>query len=112
VRLELVSLLKHDPPAAYISENLPRMEDLREAPTRLLDEFEASALQKLRTGEELVVEVQPQEIHMVGALRALKQCTECHSVERGELLGAFTYRLVPANARPRRDAAPARKNAL
>ncbi len=33
-KLELVSLLKHDTPRVYESENLPRMDELRDAPTR------------------------------------------------------------------------------
>ena len=32
VRLELISLLKHETPAAYVSEHLPRMDELRDAP--------------------------------------------------------------------------------
>src|SRR5207244_4458956 len=41
LRLELVSLLLHDRPVTYVSENLPRMDKLRGAPTRPLDGFEA-----------------------------------------------------------------------
>jgi hypothetical protein len=103
VSLELVSLLKHETPAAYVSKNLPRMDDLTAAPTRPLDEFEQDALQKLREGEELVVVEQADELRMLGSLRAAKQCTECHAVQRGDLLGAFTYRLrrdVPRRRAP------------
>ena len=28
-----------------------------------------------------------------GSIRAVKQCLSCHSVERGELLGVFSYAL-------------------
>jgi hypothetical protein len=28
---------------------------------------------------------------MFGAVRAAKQCLKCHFVQRGELLGAFSY---------------------
>src|SRR5262249_55358553 len=45
-RLELVGLLLHEEPVVYVSENLPRMDELRGAPTRPLDPFEAAALEK------------------------------------------------------------------
>src|SRR5262249_50077563 len=37
-RLELVSLLKHETPLAYVSKSLPRMDGLATAATRPLDE--------------------------------------------------------------------------
>ena len=92
-RLELVSLLKFDAPRVYLSEHLPRMDELRNAETRPADEFEQQALQQLRNGEDIVVDQQLNTIRMVGAVRATKQCLDCHSVRRGELLGAFSYLL-------------------
>jgi len=92
-RLELVSLLKHDPPAAYLSRNLPRMDELADAPTRRLDDFEQNALQRLHDGEGLVAGARTNEIRMLGAIRAVQPCLECHQVGRGTLLGAFSYRL-------------------
>src|SRR5205823_3851235 len=53
-RLELVGLLMHEKPVAYVTEHLPRMDELGEAPTRSLDPFEASALERLRRGEDLL----------------------------------------------------------
>ncbi|MFL5243828.1 MAG: hypothetical protein ACJ8FY_17135 [Gemmataceae bacterium] len=93
--LELVSLLKHEEPVAYISKNLPRMDELRDAKTRPLDAFERDALQVLKHGEDLKVRHAPREIRMVGSIRAVSQCVQCHEVERGDLLGAFSYRLRP-----------------
>lgn len=107
--LELVSLLKHDVPAAYVSKNLPRMDELAQAPTRSLDAFETAALGQLRSGEEIVVEEDAGELRMLGSLRAAKQCIECHSVRRGDLLGAFTYHLrrdLPLHKRPVAAAKP------
>jgi hypothetical protein len=107
--LELVSLLKHEVPAAYVSQNLPRMDELANAPTRSLDTFETAALGQLRSGEEIVVEENAGELRMLGSLRAAKQCIECHSVSRGDLLGAFTYRLRrddPVRNRPVAAAKP------
>ncbi len=92
--LELVSLLKYDDPVVYLSENLPKMDELRDAPTRPLDPFEAEALAALLRGEDLMVRESPERMRMLGSLRAAKQCLRCHSVERGDLLGAFSYRLV------------------
>ena len=105
VRLELVSLLKHKPPVAYVSEHLPQMDELRDAPTRPLDEFERRAIDQLRSDEDLVIDDAPNRIRMVGSLRAGKDCLECHSVRRGELLGAFSYELIggrpiPVRAEP------------
>ena len=38
-RIELVGLLKHPEPVAYLSDRLPAMAELRDAPTRPLDAF-------------------------------------------------------------------------
>lgn len=97
-RLELVSLLKFDEPRVYVLDHLPRMDQLSSdtAPTRELNEFEAQALAKLRADEDLVVQSEGAEYQMLGSLRAARQCLDCHNVQRGELLGAFSYRLTLA----------------
>jgi hypothetical protein len=92
-RLELVGLLKHAEPAVYVSEHLPQMEELASAKTRPLTSFESASLAKLRDGEELVVSARANQIEMLGAVRAAKQCLACHQVPRGMLLGAFSYQL-------------------
>ena len=112
-RLELMSLLRHEEPAVYLSDHLPRMDELRDAPTRPLDAFETRALPALQRGADLRFEYSPavversgdrsttgstaegssDQIQMLGSIRALKQCTACHAAERGELLGAFSYTL-------------------
>ena len=61
-----------------------------------MNEFEASALEKLRSDEDLVVQSEGAEYQMLGSLRAAKQCLDCHNVQRGELLGAFSYQLTLA----------------
>ena len=94
-RVELVSLLKHERPMVYQSEFLPKMDELKSAPVRPLDAFEQRGLGKLRSGENLVVEAGDRQILMLGAIRAATQCLQCHSVERGALLGAFSYELLP-----------------
>lgn len=94
-RLELVSLLKFDTPAVYLSENLPRMDELAAAPTRPLDDFEVRALKAVRGGQELVTDESPERLRLFGAIRAFKACVKCHHGDEGELLGAFTYELHP-----------------
>lgn len=93
-RLELVSLLKFEKPAVYVSDQLPRMEDLQNAPKRGLASFEEKALKSLFEGEDLITEATPNRIRMMGSLRASKQCLECHQGERGALLGGFSYELL------------------
>jgi hypothetical protein len=90
-RLELVSLLRHTEPAVYVSAELPRMDTLNQDRVRPLSDFEGRALAALRGGEDVVTEATTNHIRMLGALRASKQCLECHQVRRGDLLGAFSY---------------------
>jgi hypothetical protein len=92
-RLELVSLLKHDEPVAYLSQHLPRMQDLQETKIRSLDAFEKEALLALQQGADLKVDQASSRIQMVGSVRAAQQCLKCHNAERGDLLGAFSYTL-------------------
>jgi hypothetical protein len=92
-RLELMSLLKHDKPAVYVSENLPRMSDLKKTKVREPTEFEQQALELLKNGEDLAADATLNRILMLGAVRAGKQCLDCHNAKRGELLGAFSYEL-------------------
>ena len=93
IRLQLVSLLKFERPAVYVSNNLPRMDELKGVPTRPLTPFEAKSLQSLREGDDIATETSGDRIRMVGSLRAGKQCLECHEVKRGDLLGAFSWEL-------------------
>lgn len=97
--LKLVSLLQFDEPQVYQSENLPRMDEISSmtVPTRDLDSFEAGALKQLLDGDETVLVTEGNQMRMLGALRARNQCMECHNVDHGELLGAFTYRFNVEN---------------
>jgi hypothetical protein len=91
--IDLVSLLCHSEPVAFVSDNLPRMDELKEAPTRPLDAFEAGGLKQLMDGEYLVVGEAGEKLRMLGSIRAVEQCVKCHGAERGDLLGAFSYTL-------------------
>jgi hypothetical protein len=84
----------------YVSKELPAMEALGKVPTRQPSEFETGAIEKLRGGEDLVIESRADTVKMVGSIRARQQCLGCHQTERGALLGAFSYDLArePAKA--------------
>jgi hypothetical protein len=94
LRLELVGLLREDLPRVYISDHLPRMQEIGELPTRPLDPFESAGLEKLHAGDELFVRETAGGARMVGAIRSAQQCVQCHGGERGDLLGAFSYRVA------------------
>ena len=95
-RLELVGLVCHPEPAVYVSEFLPRMTELDAVATRPADGFEATALKKLVAGEDLVAITTGPKVRLLGAVRNMSACVECHGGKRGDLLGAFSYRLAEA----------------
>jgi hypothetical protein len=92
-RLDLVSLLLHSEPQVYVSDYLPRMDELKKSAVRPLDPFEIAALKKLREGEDLVTGKHTGGMRMFGSIRTTQQCIQCHGGKRGDLLGAFTYEL-------------------
>jgi hypothetical protein len=92
-RLELVGLLMHAEPVVYVSDELPRMEKLRKVPTRPLNNFEVAGIKRLQQGDSLFIRETTESIRMLGAVRSIEQCVKCHGGERGDLLGAFSYRL-------------------
>ncbi len=73
------------------------------APLRALDGFEAEALSRLRQGSELVVRTTATEMRVLGAIRAVDGCRECHDCTRGDVLGAFTYSLSDVTGQPNPD---------
>jgi hypothetical protein len=94
--LDLVGLVKHDHPVAYVTTRI-QMNKLKETPTRDLDFFEATGVEQLKKGENLYARSQDGVIRMLGAIRAQTSCLSCHLVEEGTLLGAFSYTVRPAN---------------
>lgn len=94
--LELVSLLKHKSPVAYVSSYLPDMEKLANVETRSLHPFEKESLPRLEFDEDLVIAARTNEIRLLGSIRASASCLKCHEVETGTLLGAFSYHLTRA----------------
>jgi hypothetical protein len=98
-RVELVGLLAHPEPVVYVTEQLPAMVDVRSAPTRSLDGFEAAGLAAVQRGEDVHAARLGDEVRFVGAVRSARQCVGCHGGERGDLLGAFSYTLEPVGGR-------------
>jgi hypothetical protein len=108
-RLELVGLLRHDEPVVYVTDSMPAMDELDGVPTRPLDDFETAALTTLAAQVDVVVDQRPERIRMLGALRAGNNCLQCHEGQRGKLLGAFSYEIVPRKspAPPKKEVAAA-----
>jgi hypothetical protein len=90
-RIELVGLLLKEQPRVYLSDELPRMKDVRNVRTRELDGFEQTGLKALADGGLLFVREQADHVRMLGAIRSTSQCVACHGGSRGDLLGAFSY---------------------
>ena len=99
--VNLIGLVKHAEPVVYLTG---KAKDPKEVKTREPDDFEASALDALRNGEDLKAEKEGTKMRAVGPIYAGKRCTACH--ERGLFLGAFSYRLELAAAPKDADAAP------
>jgi hypothetical protein len=81
-------------PVVYVSGNVPRLEELRKASTRKLDDFETEGLKALRAGEDLFIRDAEEGRRMLGSIRNGKQCIACHGGTRGQLLGAFSYTML------------------
>lgn len=97
-KMALLSIHRFDEPVAYVSQYAPNMTRLTTAPTQPLNEFEASAVELLRSEQDVVIEQNDHLTRIVGSLRASSDCLTCHSAQRGELLGAFSYELRPSAA--------------
>ncbi len=61
--------------------------------TRELTPFESAALVEIRKGSDTIFHKTDSELRVLGVIRARQACLECHNVEVGAMLGAFTYRL-------------------
>ena len=87
-----------DPSGLYVSARRTILDPMSPSAAAGLDikdvqaALEADGLDALRKGDELFV----RDHRMLGAVRATKQCLECHGGNRGDLLGAFSYTLRPA----------------
>ena len=100
-RIHTVQLigLNGDVPRVYESSFInPTRSMLATTAYRPLSDFENHAIERLETGTNYVFSGEdhdPENPHatLVAALRASESCMECHDAKRGQLLGAFAYRL-------------------
>jgi hypothetical protein len=99
-QLQLIGLVMQKEPVVYLTDQVPKMTDVKEVPTRELDAFESAALDAIRGGESLKIEKHDNQLRMVGPIYAGQRCVKCHE-EKGKLLGAFTYRLERVTAEKR-----------
>jgi hypothetical protein len=68
--------------------------DGSKAPKRQLDEFELSALERIRNGADVVSQESGKTLRILGSIKARKDCLSCHTQSKeGDMLGAFTYTL-------------------
>jgi hypothetical protein len=92
----LIGLIKNDQPIVYVFN--PHSVDT--TPTlRDLSRFEKKALERLQQGKELVLATRGDELVMLGAIRARKECVKCHEQPLGALLGAFSYEIDEQSAK-------------
>lgn len=77
------------------SKGKAKAEPTRPPNSRAPNHLELAALDRFRDGEDVLVRSKGNVLQMVGALRATKQCLECHTTaKQGDLFGAFSYTLA------------------
>lgn len=107
IEIRLVGTTPEFGPRYFTNRNPPRKEFLSEFPFREPTDAESSALERLKTRqslrEELPTEVgtDPNFKRILAPIFASEDCLRCHSVEVGEMLGAFDYLLWPQEDFPR-----------
>ncbi len=93
-RMELVSMFRYDQPRVYVLDHMPRMDQLSQnnARTRDLNAFETRAMAQLKSNQVLFSERQSDgKTLALGAIVTVQSCTDCHTTQVGEILGAFSY---------------------
>jgi len=94
---DLIGVGKHPDPVAFLGRHHESVAMLRQ--TRPLTSFESRAVAELIAGEDVAVEANQAGRFVVGALRAKEDCLKCHGGKTGDVLGALSYRLTPAEPR-------------
>jgi hypothetical protein len=85
--LELIGIAKHDQPVlfSFVAHGTA-------ASQRPLTPFEQKAVGALQRGGTIISHQSADEIEAVGAIRAQKECVQCHRPYReGDVLGALRY---------------------
>ena len=103
-KVELIGLVKHPEPTAYMMSFPPQKSYLtnkqgRFFTTRALTTFETNALVQLRNGRNEILGTHDGSVAILGAVRAQENCLKCHDGNSGTLLGAFSY-LMALSERP------------
>ena len=98
VDLELITLMATAGEPPFVHAGHPGRVLRGEAvPMRPLKPIESDAIGHMRRGAKVALVAEPDGTpRVVGALRARKECVDCHASEgvvEGELMGAFSYRL-------------------
>lgn len=102
-RLQLISVRRFDEPRVYVLNHLPRMDQLlaEDVALRTPNTFELQSLTNIeKLNEDVVTDIIDDRLLMVGSIRAVQSCLDCHAANHGELLGAFTYQFEPINRQP------------
>jgi hypothetical protein len=93
--LELIGIAMHKPPVAFVV--VRHKDNTASLNNRALTDFEESGIKQLQEGKQVVDQVVKTERLMLGAVRAEQSCIDCHTGSKiGDVLGAFSYHLVPA----------------
>jgi len=123
--MQLLGILKNDPPVAYsiggrymqsphqFGDGLtprPTDEAFKDHPSRPLTPEELNAIAAMESDirKNIVpLEATPASTRLVGSIRAMTSCLDCHDVQKDDLLGAFSYTLerISGDAVPVKDAA-------
>ncbi len=100
LRLELISFWRFDEPRVYVSDHLPRLDQLRnkDVRTRALDAVETEFV-KLLAAQRIDMLVRRdatnRTVRVVGAIWIQRECYACHRMLFNQPIGAFSYQLQP-----------------
>ena len=93
--VQLISIPDDANPFVYDTPADASMKSIHRAARRPLLPHEITAVRQLKAGSHAVLVADGTRPVLVGALRATESCLACHEGTKGDLLGAFTYPLVP-----------------
>ncbi len=98
---KLVSFARFGEARVYQGDKLPTFKQLAEisVTTRDVSPRERSALAEIKQGKQVVVDDSESPSVVLSAIRATDQCSKCHQVSTGDLIGAFTFEF-PAAEQP------------
>ena len=120
--IELIGIAKHDPPVMFLNPIVhsisPKEQPLEAEASkdtlsqqqstaankatkhdfRELTDYEQAVISTFRKGGELTIRAVKNDRVVLGPIRAKQDCIQCHEgTKKGDVLGAFSYRLTRAN---------------